>query len=99
MPEVRTEIEVDNEVSPTSRVIDVYTQDRLGVLYTITRTLADARARHPPVEGRHRGRTASPTSSTCASTAGGKLDDHRVDEVRLALGEALGRLQVRAHED
>ena len=54
VPKVRTEIKVDNEVSSDFSVVDVYTQDRLGVLYTITRTLADLRARHPPVEGRHR---------------------------------------------
>src|SRR6266542_2335636 len=41
VPQVRTEIEVDNGVSADFSVIDVYTQDRLGVLYTITRTLAD----------------------------------------------------------
>ncbi len=38
-PRVATEIEVDNEVSREYSVIDVYTHDRLGVLYAITRTL------------------------------------------------------------
>ncbi|HJZ88114.1 MAG TPA: [protein-PII] uridylyltransferase [Polyangia bacterium] len=38
-PAVLTEIEVDNEVSADYTVIDVYTQDRLGVLYSITKTL------------------------------------------------------------
>ena len=55
VPQVRTEIEVDNEVSADFSVVDVYTQDRLGVLYTITRTLAELDARHPALEGRHRG--------------------------------------------
>jgi len=31
---------IDNEISGDFSVVDVYTQDRLGVLYTITRTLA-----------------------------------------------------------
>jgi len=38
-PKVPTEIEVDNDVSADYSVIDVYTHDRLGVLYAITRTL------------------------------------------------------------
>ena len=38
-PAVRTEIEADNEVSDDYTVLDVYAQDRLGVLYAITRTL------------------------------------------------------------
>jgi [protein-PII] uridylyltransferase len=41
-PKVMTEVEVDNEVSADYTVIDVYTQDRLGVLYAITRALAAA---------------------------------------------------------
>ncbi len=40
-PEVRTEIEIDNEVSNDFTVVDVYTQDRIGVLYAITRTLTE----------------------------------------------------------
>ena len=39
-PDVMTEIEVDNEVSADYTVIDIYTQDKLGVLYAITNTLA-----------------------------------------------------------
>lgn len=40
-PEVLTEIEIDNQVSSDFTVIDVYTQDRPGVLYAVTRTLAE----------------------------------------------------------
>ncbi len=40
-PEVLTEIEMDNQVSADFTVIDVYTQDRAGVLYAVTRTLAE----------------------------------------------------------
>jgi [protein-PII] uridylyltransferase len=39
-PRVATEIKIDNEVSAECTVVDVYTQDRPGVLYTITRTLS-----------------------------------------------------------
>ncbi|MBI4510683.1 MAG: hypothetical protein HY698_13700 [Deltaproteobacteria bacterium] len=38
-PEVTTEIEIDNRVSGDFTVIDVYTQDRLGILHAITRAL------------------------------------------------------------
>jgi [protein-PII] uridylyltransferase len=40
-PRVLTEVEIDNDVSVDFTVVDVYTQDRLGVLYTIARTLAE----------------------------------------------------------
>ncbi len=39
VPRVPTEIEVDNDVSGHFTVLDVYTQDRVGVLFAITNTL------------------------------------------------------------
>ncbi len=39
MPRVSTEIEVDNDVAEHFSVLDVYTQDRVGVLFAITNTL------------------------------------------------------------
>jgi len=39
VPRVGTEIEVDNDVSDHFTVLDVYTQDRVGVLFAITNTL------------------------------------------------------------
>jgi len=38
-PEVPTRIEIDNEVSQEFTVIDIYTQERIGLLYDITKTL------------------------------------------------------------
>jgi [protein-PII] uridylyltransferase len=38
--EAPTRVEIDNEVSEIYTVIDVYTTDRIGLLYTITSTLA-----------------------------------------------------------
>ena len=98
VPKVRTEIKVDNEVSSDFSVIDVYTQDRLGVLYTITRTLADLEL------DIHLSKVATEAHRVgdvfyVRERSGAKLDDHRVDEVRLALGEALGQLQARAPAD
>jgi [protein-PII] uridylyltransferase len=40
-PEVPTEVEIDNEISDDYTVIDVFTEDRLGVLYAITHTLTE----------------------------------------------------------
>jgi [protein-PII] uridylyltransferase len=95
VPAVRTEIEVDNDVSADFSVIDVYTQDRLGVLYSITQTLADLGL------DIHLSKIATEASRVAdvfyvREQSGGKLTDTRVDEVRLAVGEALGRLQARA---
>lgn len=39
MPRASTEIEIDNDVSDHFTVLDVYTQDRVGVLFAITNTL------------------------------------------------------------
>ncbi len=40
-PAVATDIRVDNHESPSATIVEVFTRDRLGVLYAITRTLAD----------------------------------------------------------
>jgi [protein-PII] uridylyltransferase len=92
VPAVRTEIECDNQVSADFSVLDVFTQDRLGVLYTITRTLADL---HLDI---HLSKVATEASRVAdvfyvREEAGGKLTSDRVDEVKLALAEALGKLQ------
>ena len=94
VPAVRTEIEVDNDISADFSVIDVYTQDRLGVLYTITRTLADL---HLDI---HLSKVATEATRVAdvfyvREESGGKLTSDRVDEVTLALAEALGKLQSR----
>ena len=36
-----TQVRVDNEISSAFTVLDVFTEDKPGVLYTITRTLAE----------------------------------------------------------
>jgi [protein-PII] uridylyltransferase len=91
VPEVRTEIEVDNEVSRDFSVVDVYTHDRPGVLYTITRTLArldlDIQLSKVATE-------ASRVADVfyVREAQGGKLTAERVDELTLLLSEELGRL-------
>lgn len=39
-PRVRTTVEIDNEVSDAYTVLDIHTQNRIGLLYDITSTLA-----------------------------------------------------------
>ncbi|MBI3398487.1 MAG: [protein-PII] uridylyltransferase [Deltaproteobacteria bacterium] len=39
-PKVHTRVDVDNEVSDVFTVIDIHTQDRIGLLYTITSALS-----------------------------------------------------------
>src|SRR5262249_39099167 len=39
VPRVSTEVEIDNDVSEHYTVLDVYTQDRVGVLYAFTSTI------------------------------------------------------------
>jgi [protein-PII] uridylyltransferase len=94
VPAVRTEVEVDNEVSADFSVIDVYTQDRLGVLYTITRTLAQLRL---DIQLSKVATEAVRVADVfyVREAGGGKLAPDRVDEVKLALAEALGQLQSR----
>jgi [protein-PII] uridylyltransferase len=39
VPRVRTTVEIDNQVSERFSVVDVYTQDRVGILFAITNAL------------------------------------------------------------
>jgi [protein-PII] uridylyltransferase len=41
-PEIPTGVTIDNGVSPRHTVVEVFTRDRVGVLHTITRILAEA---------------------------------------------------------
>ncbi|HUQ06729.1 MAG TPA: [protein-PII] uridylyltransferase [Kofleriaceae bacterium] len=41
-PAVATEIRFDNDESPSATILEVFTRDRLGVLFAITQTLADS---------------------------------------------------------
>jgi [protein-PII] uridylyltransferase len=91
-PAVRTEIEIDNEVSADFSVVDVYTQDRAGVLYAITRTLSSLSL------DIHLSKVATEADRVAdvfyvrEAEGGGKLAPDRVDELTLALGEAIGAL-------
>jgi [protein-PII] uridylyltransferase len=92
-PPVLTEIEVDNEVSADYTVIDVYTQDRLGVLYAITRTLAAlALDVYFSKVGTEADRVADVFYVRDEQSGGKITDTERLEDVRRALAGALGAL-------
>lgn len=94
LPRVRTEIKVDNEVSNEFSVLDVFTEDRLGVLHTITRTLAALAI------DIHLSKVATEASRVAdvfyVHQGGGKLTPGQVEELRSALAAALGQLAARS---
>jgi len=92
-PAVATEVEVDNDVSADFTVVDVYTQDRPGVLYTITRTLSALGL------DIHLSKVATEAERVAdvfylREHAGAKLDAARAGEVQRALHEALAELPL-----
>jgi [protein-PII] uridylyltransferase len=93
-PRVLTEVAIDNDVSAHFTVVDVYTQDRLGVLHTIARTLTD--------EGLdiHISKVATEAERVAdvfyvqARDTGGKITaPARLEALRHALETALARLE------
>jgi [protein-PII] uridylyltransferase len=91
VPAVPTEVEVDNQVSSDFTVVDVYTHDRPGVLYTITRTLSqlglDIHLSKVATEGN---RVAD--VFYVRGPDGAKLDGERVAALKAALTGALAEL-------
>lgn len=95
IPHVPIEVELDNDVSTDFSVIDVYTQDRPGVLYTITRTLSRLGL------DIHLSKVATEAARVAdvfyVRAAGGKkLDGPRGAEVVAALRQALTALPGEA---
>jgi [protein-PII] uridylyltransferase len=90
-PAVKTEVEIDNAVATDFTVVDVYTLDRPGVLYTITRTLA---ALGYDI---HLSKVATEASRVAdvfyvRAPDGGKLDGAAADRLEKALTAALAEL-------
>jgi [protein-PII] uridylyltransferase len=95
VPAVATEIEVDNQVSAEFSVVDVFTQDRPGVLYAITKTLAALEL------DIHLSKVATEAARVAdvfyvrEAAGGGKLSPARIEEVKQALEGALASLRDR----
>ncbi len=91
-PAVPTEVQIDNEISDEFTVVDVYTHDRVGVLYAITRTLSEVGL------DIHLSKVATEAERVAdifyvREHDGGKLvDPARMEAVSAALREALSGL-------
>ncbi len=89
-PHVATEVEIDDRVSADFTVVDVFTQDRPGVLYTIAHTLA-----HLSLDI-HLSKVATEGDRVAdvfyVRRNGQKLDGEGADQVRGELRAALERL-------
>ena len=91
---IRTQIRFDNDASEDRTLIELETEDRLGLLYTISRTFAelqlDISAARIVTE-----RGAALDTFYVREIAGGKIQlPGRQAKVELALRAAIGRLEV-----
>jgi [protein-PII] uridylyltransferase len=88
-PEVSTKMVITNDASRTETVIDVFCQDHLGALYTITNALADQGLTISLAKISTEGdRVADGFYVTEAST-GRKVDPSRFDAIRDAVTRAI----------
>lgn len=90
-PAVRTEILFDHEVSPRFSVIDVFTQDRFGLLHAIARALHEAGVTIALSKVSTEGERVADVFYV-RGPAGGKLDAATSEEVRAALVRAIEAL-------
>jgi [protein-PII] uridylyltransferase len=94
-PHVLTEVEIDNDASRDFTIVDVYTQDRLGVLYTIARTLAEQGLDiHLSKVATEAERVADVFYVREGDTRAKLTDPARQEALRRALLEALARLEA-----
>jgi [protein-PII] uridylyltransferase len=90
-PDVRTEILIDNAVSPRFTVVDVFTRDRFGLLHAIARALHEAGLSIALSKVSTEGERVADVFYV--STAGGtKIDPASFDAVRAALVRAIEAL-------
>ncbi len=86
---IPTVIEFDNEISQSRTVVEIQTEDRLGLLYTLTRTLTDLSldisiAKISTEKG------AAIDTFYVQDHAGGKITDpHRLETIRAKLESAI----------
>ena len=92
-PEVPpTEVKIDNEISRDFTVVDVFTEDRPGVLYTISRVLHEQGLDiHRSKVGVEADRVADIfyVRNTCDATGGKVLDPAQISAITEALVSAL----------
>lgn len=92
VPEVLTEIRVDNEASREFTVVEVITQDRPGVLHAIARTLHDEGLDiHRSKVATEGGRVADVFYVRDGATGDRITDEARLAQVKASLASALPR--------
>jgi [protein-PII] uridylyltransferase len=92
-PAVLTQIEMDNDISREFTVVDVSTQDRLGVLYTIACTLTEQQLDiHLSKVATEAERVADVFYVRDRETRAKLVDAERLEALRAALEAALTRL-------
>ena len=93
VPAVATEIEVDNDVSAEFSVVDVFTQDRPGVLYAITKTLAALQLDIYLSKVATEAARVADVFYVREASGGGKLSPSRIDEVKGALNRSIAAIR------
>jgi [protein-PII] uridylyltransferase len=91
-PDVRTEVLVDNDVSPRFTVIDVFTRDRFGLLHAIARALHEARLTISLSKVSTEGERVADVFYVQTEQGGQVRDPAKVDAVRKALFDAIDAL-------
>jgi [protein-PII] uridylyltransferase len=92
---IGTQIQIDNQSSDERTVIEIETEDRVGLLYTISTTLAelnlDISAARIVTE---RGAAIDSFYVSDADEGGKVLSAQRLEQITVALREAIGRLET-----
>ncbi|MEK6608566.1 MAG: [protein-PII] uridylyltransferase [Myxococcota bacterium] len=93
-PKIATKVQVDNEASAELTVLDVFTQDRLGVLYAIARTLAELHLDIAFSRVSTEAERVADSFYVRDSTTGAKIvDETRLAHIRTTLVERLVTLR------
>ena len=90
-PAVATVVQVMDDASDHLTVVEVATRDRVGVLHTITSTMAELGLDIHLAKVSTEGEKVADAFYVSESGGGGKLSRERAAEVELAIAEALAR--------
>jgi [protein-PII] uridylyltransferase len=93
-PDVRTKVVIDNDVSPTYTVVDVYARDHVGLLYAIAHVLHQEGLSIALSKVNTEGLKAADVFYV-ERAEGGKLDPDQCEALRLKLIEAIEESRAR----
>jgi len=92
LPDVRTRVIVDNDSSRAHSVVDVFTADRVGLLYTLARTFFEVGLTVDLARIATEGHRAS-DAFYVRTASGRRLEGDLVERVTAALDRALSRAE------